>query len=114
GVMILALSAIAYRLAHARPAPQAQAGTQPTYFVEHPDHIQPGLTFHGRWAAIANPYAGNQQRIDEGGKLFVAYNCWIVMVPTDRAPWDRACRTAAGISARRTPTSSSPSTKGGP
>ena len=77
GVMILVLSAIAYRLAHAHPAPQgqAQAGAQPTYFVEHPDHIQPGLTFHGRWASIANPYAGNPQRVDEGGKLFVAYNC---------------------------------------
>jgi cytochrome c oxidase cbb3-type subunit 3 len=77
GAMILILSAIAYRLAHAHqvPASQSQAGTQPTYFVEHPDHIQPGLTFHGRWAAIANPYANDQQRIDEGGKLFVAYNC---------------------------------------
>jgi cytochrome c oxidase cbb3-type subunit 3 len=77
---ILVLSAIAYRLANAtqttRTTPQqSQSGTQPTYFVEHPDHIQPGLAFHGRWATIANPYAGNKQRIDEGAKLFISYNC---------------------------------------
>jgi cytochrome c oxidase cbb3-type subunit 3 len=75
--MLLVLSAIAYRLANADQTPEAQAlaGSQPTYFVEHPDHIQPGITFHGRWATLANPYAGNKQRTDEGAALFVAYNC---------------------------------------
>ncbi len=53
----------------------SQPGTQPTYFVEHPDHIQPGLAFQGRWAALTNPYEGNAQRIAEGAKLFVSYNC---------------------------------------
>lgn len=53
----------------------SQPGTQPTYFVEHPDHIQPGLAFQGRWATLTNPYEGNAQRIAEGAKLFVSYNC---------------------------------------
>lgn len=81
-VTILVLSAVAYRLGDATQAARGpatasrpQAGTQPTYFVEHPDHIQPGLAFRGRWATITNPYAGNKQRIDEGAKLFIAYNC---------------------------------------
>lgn len=72
---VLALAAIAVRLSSAREPLQAQSGTQPTYFVEHPDHIQPGLTFHGRWANLANPYEGNTQRIAEGAALFVSYNC---------------------------------------
>src|SRR6185312_12355870 len=55
--------------------PSAQAGNQPTYFVEHPDHIQPGLPFQARWATLVNPYEGNAQRVAEGAKLFVAYNC---------------------------------------
>jgi cytochrome c oxidase cbb3-type subunit 3 len=74
---ILVLSAVAYRLANAgqSPAAQAQPGTQPTYFVEHPDHIQPGLAFNGHWALLTNPYAGNAARIAVGAKLFVSYNC---------------------------------------
>lgn len=76
---ILALSAVAVRFSDATQAPvparQARAGTQPTYFVEHPDHIQPGLTFHGQWAHLVNPYEGDRQRIAEGGQLFIAYNC---------------------------------------
>lgn len=75
---ILALSAVAYRLANATQSPASpspQSGNQPTYFVEHPDHIQPGLAFHGRWASVSNPYAGNKARIAEGAKLFIAYNC---------------------------------------
>ena len=74
---ILVLSAVAYRLANAgqSPADQAQSGTQPTYFVEHPDHIQPGLAFNGHWASLTNPYAGNAARIAVGAKLFVSYNC---------------------------------------
>lgn len=74
---ILVLSAVAVRLSNATQAPATppQAGTQPTYFVEHPDNIQPGFAFHGRWASLVNPYEGNQQRIAEGAKLFIAYNC---------------------------------------
>jgi len=74
---IVASGAAGARLSSATQAParRAQSGNQPTYMVEHPDHIQPGLTFQGRWASLTNPYEGNAQRIAEGGKLFVAYNC---------------------------------------
>lgn len=74
---IIASGAAGARLSSATQAParRAQSGNQPTYMVEHPDHIQPGLTFRGRWASLKNPYEGNAQRIAEGGKLFVAYNC---------------------------------------
>ena len=58
-----------------RAARPQQQGTQPTYFVEHPDHIQPGLALQGRFASLVNPYEGNAQRIAEGSKLFVSYNC---------------------------------------
>jgi len=74
---IVALSVLAYHLANAgqeRQAPQS-GSTQPTYFVEHPDHIQPGLSSHARWATLTNPYEGNAQRIAEGAKLFISYNC---------------------------------------
>ena len=76
-IAIVALSAVAVRLSNATQAPARapQPGTQPTYFVEHPDNIQPGLTFQGRWASLVNPYEANPQRIAEGGKLFIAYNC---------------------------------------
>jgi len=57
-----------------RPSPPQQ-GTQPTYFVEHPNNIQPGLASQSRWAQLKNPYSGNAGRIAEGAKLFVSYNC---------------------------------------
>src|SRR5689334_8041789 len=53
----------------------SESGTQPTYFVEHPDNIQPGLASQNRWAKLNNPYSGNAARIAEGAKLFVSYNC---------------------------------------
>jgi cytochrome c551/c552 len=75
-LVILALSAVAYGLARAdRATSPAQLGTRPTYFIEHPEHIQPGLASHGRWATLANPYAHDSRRAAEGAKLFVAYNC---------------------------------------
>src|SRR5690242_1949268 len=73
-----AIGAVSFERAQATQAQTpitAGPGNQPTYFVEHPDHVQPGLPNHGRWAALTNPYAGNTQRIAEGAKLFVAYNC---------------------------------------
>jgi cytochrome c oxidase cbb3-type subunit 3 len=74
---IVALSAAAYHLAHGTQAPatQSRPGTQPTYFVEHPDHVQLGLSNRGRWATLANPYAKDPRRAAEGAKLFIAYNC---------------------------------------
>jgi len=75
----IALTAIAFRLGGARqtPAPQSrsQPGTQPTYFIEHPDNVQPGLGSHARLAALTNPFEGDKVRIGEGAKLFIAYNC---------------------------------------
>jgi len=74
-VVGLAFAAVQLSSATQVPATQAGARTQPTYFVEHPDHIKPGLAFNGRWATLTNPYAGNAQRAAEGAKLFIAYNC---------------------------------------
>jgi mono/diheme cytochrome c family protein len=72
----LGLGALAYRFARAEQAPVSQHGTQATYFVEHPDHIQLGLSRQGgRWATLKNPYEGDPARIAEGAKLFIAYNC---------------------------------------
>jgi cytochrome c oxidase cbb3-type subunit 3 len=74
---VAVLGLVAVRLSNAAPAPplQATAGTQPTYFVEHPDHIQPGLASTARWATLTNPFEGNAAKIAEGSKLFIAYNC---------------------------------------
>src|SRR5215207_6947985 len=76
---VVALSALAYHLANATQAPprqtQSQPGNQPTYFVEHPDHIQIGLPLQTRFSTLTNPYEGNPERIAEGAKLFIAYNC---------------------------------------
>ena len=52
-----------------RPAPADSAA-----FVAHPEHIQPGLV-PPRGATLRNPYAGDARAIDEGGRLYVAYNC---------------------------------------
>jgi len=79
---IVALGALAARLGGAAQAPAgrphqtgSQPGTQPTYFVEHPDHVQPGLPLQGHLNSLANPFQGNATRIAEGAKLFIAYNC---------------------------------------
>ena len=72
-VMIAVLGVAVQRLAsatQATPAPQ-----QGVSLVEHPDHVQPGLASHARWATLMNPYSGDAQRAAEGAKLFVSYNC---------------------------------------
>jgi len=78
-VCIVGLGALAVQLGRAAQTPAtqrgSQPGTQPTYFVEHPDHIQPGLPLQGRLNVLTNPFEGNTARIAEGGKLFIAYNC---------------------------------------
>lgn len=78
-VSLLLLTAIALRLAPVDSPPRSPTlvqGTPPTYFVQHPDHVTPGLASQGaRWATLVNPYEGNPGRIAEGAKLFVAYNC---------------------------------------
>jgi cytochrome c oxidase cbb3-type subunit 3 len=78
-IAVLMLSALAYRLGSAKQAPSkrtpSQLGTQPTYFVEHPDNIQPGLHLQTRFATLKNPFEGDARRTAEGAKLFIAYNC---------------------------------------
>lgn len=77
-LMIVLLTAAAYHLAHGTQtptAPRSQMGTQATYFVEHPDNIQLGLSARPRWAVLTNPYDKDPKRAAEGGKLFIAYNC---------------------------------------
>lgn len=70
---IVALGAAVHGAARATQSPPStQAGT----FVQHPDHLRPGLAAQNeRWATLANPFEGNAARIAEGGKLFIAYNC---------------------------------------
>lgn len=56
-------------------AAQGSAAMPNVTFIAHPDHIQPGLSLQRPLASLRNPFAGDKQRADEGGKLFVAYNC---------------------------------------
>jgi cytochrome c oxidase cbb3-type subunit III len=70
---VLTLAAAVHRFAAATQTPQSSASSS---FVQHPEHIQPGLAAQAsRWANLPNPYEGNAARIAEGGKLFIAYNC---------------------------------------
>ena len=73
-LVLLVIGAAGVGRSSAAPPPQSR-GTQPTYFVEHPEHIQPGLAAAGRWALLTNPFEGDAAKIAEGGKLFIAYNC---------------------------------------
>jgi mono/diheme cytochrome c family protein len=59
----------------ARRAQSSQPANIDVAFVAHPDYIQAGLTQHGRWASLRNPFEGDRQRAAEGAKLFVSYNC---------------------------------------
>ncbi|HXT15714.1 MAG TPA: c-type cytochrome [Gemmatimonadaceae bacterium] len=78
---VIGLGLVAARITSATQAPaaptptQAGPGNQATYFVEHPDHMKPGLPFTGRWAQLKNPYEGNAARAADGAKLFISYNC---------------------------------------
>ena len=78
--LVLALSGLGIYQAQGKARSDQQirvteSGTQATYFVEHPNNIQPGLSSQNRWAKLVNPYSGNAARIAEGAKLFVSYNC---------------------------------------
>src|SRR5262249_13259387 len=75
-VVLIGTASHMTRTPQSQSAPRQQLGTQPTYFVEHADHIQLGLAQQGgRWATLTNPYEGNAARIAEGAKLFISYNC---------------------------------------
>jgi cytochrome c oxidase cbb3-type subunit 3 len=58
----------------ASPSPASQWGASAP-FVQHPDNIQPGIGLSRPFTNIVNPYEGNAQRMAEGSKLFIAYNC---------------------------------------
>jgi cytochrome c oxidase cbb3-type subunit 3 len=77
-ILLLLVSVAGYHVADAaqtQTPQQATGSTQPTYFVQHPDHIQPGIPLQGTMASLTNPYEGDAQRAAEGAKLFIAYNC---------------------------------------
>lgn len=53
----------------------APSATQAPTFISHPAHIQPGLSPQQSLASLTNPYEGDAQRVSEGAKLYIAYNC---------------------------------------
>jgi cytochrome c oxidase cbb3-type subunit 3 len=54
-----------------QPQQPASAGT----FIQHPEHIQPGISLRGGFTQLTNPFQGDQAKAKEGGALFVSYNC---------------------------------------
>jgi cytochrome c oxidase cbb3-type subunit III len=53
---------------------QPVANGEPT-FIQHPEHIQPGLSLNGRFTQLTNPFHGDPGKVKEGSSLFVSYNC---------------------------------------
>jgi mono/diheme cytochrome c family protein len=54
--------------------PATSTAGQPT-LIQHPEHIQPGISLRGGFTQLANPFQGDPAKIKEGGALFVSYNC---------------------------------------
>ena len=54
--------------------PATPAAGQPT-LIQHPEHIQPGISLRGGFTQLTNPFQGDVAKIKEGGALFVSYNC---------------------------------------
>ena len=54
--------------------PQQPALSQAT-FIQHPEHIQPGLALNGGFTQLTNPVRGDKSKIKDGAALFVSYNC---------------------------------------
>ena len=44
-------------------------------FIQHPEHIQPGVSLRGGFTQLTNPFQGDPGKVKEGGALFVSYNC---------------------------------------
>jgi cytochrome c oxidase cbb3-type subunit 3 len=66
---------IVRRAARQEQQPQQASEGSPT-FIQHPEHIQPGLTLRGgSFTQLTNPFAGDPAKVKEGGALFVSYNC---------------------------------------
>lgn len=62
------------RRAAQEPQQSANGSQQPT-FIQHPENIQPGISPHGGFAQLTNPFRGNGSKVKEGADLFVSYNC---------------------------------------
>lgn len=62
------------RRAQQSQQPQSGSAGQAT-LIQHPENIQPGITFRGGFTQLTNPFQGDQSKIKEGGALFVSYNC---------------------------------------
>jgi len=54
---------------------QGSPGSTPPAFVTHPEHINLGLPNTRPPLTLVNPREHDQRALDEGKKLFVAYNC---------------------------------------
>lgn len=65
---------IVRRAARQAQQPQQAPAGQPA-FVQHPEHIQPGISLRGGFTTLTNPFQGDRGKIKEGGDLFVSYNC---------------------------------------
>lgn len=59
----------------AQQTQQPGAGGQQATLIQHPENIQPGISLHGGFAQLTNPFRGNPERIKDGAELFVSYNC---------------------------------------
>ena len=54
---------------------QPTASSQQPGFIQHPENIQPGISLHGGFAQLTNPFRGTAGKVKEGADLFVSYNC---------------------------------------
>lgn len=59
----------------AQQVQQPTASSQQPGFIKHPENIQPGISQHGGFAQLTNPFSGNVGKVKEGADLFVSYNC---------------------------------------
>jgi cytochrome c oxidase cbb3-type subunit III len=75
GTALIACVAACGGNADAAQTPQQQQWGAAAPFIQHPDHIQPGLTLSRPFMTVTNPYEGNADRASEGARLFIAYNC---------------------------------------
>ena len=65
---------IVRRAAQQQAQSQQLSGQQPTY-IQHPEHIQPGISLRGGFTQLTNPFQGDPTKAKEGGALFISYNC---------------------------------------
>ena len=63
------------RRAAAQQVQQTTTGGQQPGFIQHLENIQPGISLHGRFAQLTNPFHGDAGKVREGASLFVSYNC---------------------------------------